>query len=59
MLRYDKKHSNSPRKIIFGAQIGATVEILQVKNFDPPKMTISGLLAEFYLKKSSRTPPKK
>ena len=56
MLRCDKKLSNSPRKIIFGAQISATVEILQVKIFDPP---ISGLLAEFYLKKSTRTPIKK
>ena len=35
MLRNDKKHSNSPRKIIFGAQIGATVEILEVKIFSP------------------------
>jgi len=35
MLRNDKKHSNSPRKIIFGTQIGATVEILEVKIFSP------------------------
>ena len=34
-----------PGKVV--AEVGATVEILEVKKFDPQKMTISGLVAEF------------
>ena len=52
MLRNDKKHSNSPRKIIFGTQIGATVEILEVKIFSPlflSTLANFGKLKSFFL----------
>jgi len=36
-----------PGKVVSRPEVGATVEILEVKIFDPQKMTISGLVAEF------------
>ena len=35
-----------PGKVV-SPEIGATVEILEVKILDPQKMTISGLVGEF------------
>ena len=46
-LRNGRKRPISPRQSGFEAEKGATVEILEVKNFDPQKMTISGLVGEF------------